>query len=146
MIISYTFVTHKCYISNYHEKQAHIYTIYQSQKIGPAYWPIVAIPSAWNVKFGENHRYQSYEMNANYLSFMYFNKHNPSFYSTRTEYYLYLQGINGDYKGWYFGSHPLTSDGGYVDYHDSEQMNEVRNSTSLKINFWNYIVPFIPNF
>lgn len=28
MIISYTFVAHKCHISNYHEKQAHIYTIY----------------------------------------------------------------------------------------------------------------------
>ena len=89
MIISYTFVTHKCYISNYHEKQAHIYTIYQSQKIGPAYWPIVAIPSAWNVKFGENHRYQSYEMNANYLSFMYFNKNVNDFYKTYDEYHQY---------------------------------------------------------
>lgn len=119
----------------------------QSQRLGFAYLPVVGIPSIINAgKANSNHRFQPYEMNANYLAFMYFNKHNPLFYSTRNEYYLYLKGINGDYKGWYFGSHPLTSDGGYVDYHDSEQMNEVRNSTSLKIHFWNYIIPFIPNF
>ena len=118
----------------------------QSQRLGPAYWPVVAIPSAWNVKFGENHRYQSYEMNANYLSFMYFNKNVNDFYKTYDEYHQYEIHEAVNYFGWDFSRYPLIRSASYVDYYDTDRLNEIRKSTSLKINFWNYIVPFIPNF
>lgn len=117
----------------------------QSQKIGPAYWPVVAIPSGWNVVFGDNHDYQSYEMNANYLSFMYFNKNVKGFYKTAREYSQRNDIPN--YCGWNFRDNPLLNlFDEYVDYRNIEQMKVIKHNTSLRLHFWNYLLPVLPNF
>lgn len=89
-------------------------------------------------------------MNANYLAFMYFNKYVDGFYQTKENYDdwnadNYFNRIR-NHMGWDFRRHPLTQFGVYVDYYDSEYMREIQKSTSLKINFWNYLLPFFPNF
>lgn len=115
----------------------------QSQRLGPAYWPAVALPSVFNVMYGNNHDYRSYEMNANYLAFRYFNEQIDGFYKTNHEYST--DHLKPDYYGWHFDKNPLLPGGKYVDYEIDEQKERMREATSIKVNFWNYFLPFIPN-
>ena len=115
----------------------------QSQRLGPAYWPAVALPSVFNVMYGSDHSYRSYEMNANYLAFRYFNEQIDGFYKTNHEYST--DHLKPDYYGWHFDKNPLLPGGKYVDYEIDEQKERMREATSIKVNFWNYFLPFIPN-
>ncbi len=117
----------------------------QSQRLGPAYWPAVALPSVFNVMYGSDHSYRSYEMNANYLAFRYFNENVTAFYKTEGQYSEWVRNKPKDYFGWYFGENPLLPGGKYVDYEIDEQKERMREATSIKVNFWNYFLPFIPN-
>lgn len=115
----------------------------QSQRLGFAYLPVVGFPSLYNTISGSDHNHRSYEMNANYLAFKYFNENVTDFYKTGDNYsnsHYYK-----DYNGWYFVDNPLHQHGWYVDYKDSDQMNKIKNSTSLHVNFWNYFLPLLPN-
>lgn len=115
----------------------------QSQRLGPAYWPAVALPSVFNVMYGSDHSYRSYKMNANYLAFRYFNEQIDGFYKTNHEYPT--DHLKPDYYGWHFDKNPLLPGGKYVDYEIDEQKERMREATSIKVNFWNYFLPFIPN-
>ncbi len=95
--------------------------------------------------YGSDHSYRSYEMNANYLAFRYFNENVTAFYKTEGQYSEWVRNKPKDYFGWYFGENPLLPGGKYVDYEIDEQKERMREATSIKVNFWNYFLPFIPN-
>lgn len=116
----------------------------QSQKIGPAYLWAVGMPSIMSADGTGTHKYRSFEMNANYLAFCYFNKNVPSFYTSRAYYNKYYG--KTDYKGWDFENSPLNAQGTYVDYRNSEQMEQVRKETSLRVKIWHYKFPIISGF
>ena len=88
----------------------------QSQTMGWGYMFKVAIPSFVSaaVKKSENHKYRSFERDANNRAFKYFNKYVKGFYVSKDEY-------PHNSHGWNFIKNPLvdkTEREKYVNYYD----------------------------
>lgn len=108
----------------------------QSQSMGPFYVPLVAVPSFTSAVIAKdgNHRYSSYERDANYRAFMYFNKYVEGFYNTYEEVSKHY--FNSERRGWDFANNPLAPNSPliysstyyYVDYKDDEILKEIENS------------------
>ena len=115
--------------------------------MGLAYLAKVGIPSIRStiVSGPGEHKYQSFEQDANLRAFKYFNKNVEGFYES------YLNYNPNDGKGWNFYKNPLVSkfnndnNYNYIDYHDKEVMAQLENSLSIKAMFYHYI-PIIPGF
>ena len=115
--------------------------------MGLAYLAKVGIPSIRSaiVSGQGEHKYQSFEQDANLRAFKYFNKNVEGFYES------YLNYNPNDGKGWNFYKNPLVSkfnndnNYNYIDYHDKEVMAQLENSLSIKAMFYHYI-PIIPGF
>jgi len=87
--------------------------------MGPLYLLTVGEPSLWNAKFGSKHYVQSYERDANYRAFKYFNEHLDNFTSS----------------DWNFYKNPLTRDRyDMVDY-SKEDLERVEH-TLQKYYLW----------
>lgn len=85
----------------------------QSQAMGPLYLLTVGEPSLWNSKFGSRHDFQSYERDANYRAFKYFNENLKDFSSL----------------DWDFLNNPLTrSRCDYIDYKNPDDIKRVEYS------------------
>ena len=85
----------------------------QSQAMGPLYLITVGKPSLWNSAFGSKHDFQSYERNANYRAFKYFNKNLKDFSSL----------------DWDFYQNPLTrSRYDFVEYNNPDDLQRVEDS------------------
>ncbi len=108
----------------------------QSQSMGWAYTWRVGIPSLISAKFNKRHDYASFEMDANYRAFKYFNKNVKGFYKSERDWVL---GHNQN-KGWNFISNPLAKGGKYVDYEDKDQMRDIRRNLSISPNWYNYLI------
>ena len=115
--------------------------------MGLAYLAKVGIPSIRSaiVSGTGEHKYRSFEQDANLRAFKYFNKNVDGFYES------YLNYNPNDGKGWNFYKNPLVSkfnndnNYNYIDYHDKEVMAQLENSLSIKGMFYHYI-PIIPGF
>ena len=115
--------------------------------MGLAYLAKVGIPSIRSaiVSGTGEHKYRSFEQDANLRAFKYFNKNVEGFYES------YLNYNPNDGKGWNFYKNPLVSkfnndnNYNYIDYHDKEVMAQLENSLSIKAMFYHYI-PIIPGF
>ena len=115
--------------------------------MGLAYLAKVGIPSIRSaiVSGTGEHKYRSFEQDANLRAFKYFNKNVEGFYES------YLNYNPNDGKGWNFYKNPLVSkfnndnNYNYIDYHDKEAMAQLENSLSIKSMFYHYI-PIIPGF
>ena len=59
----------------------------QSQSMGPAFIPRVAIPSLMSTMYDDkSHAFQPFEQDANRRAFLYFNKNVDGYYQTEAEY------------------------------------------------------------
>ena len=110
----------------------------QSQAMGWAYLSKVGLPSLFSAAGSGDHKYKPFELDANYRAFNYFNKNVPGFYKSRES--------KGNY-GWDFQSHPLGVKGSasalYLDYNDSDAMEQARKSLSISAGWYHYIFPFV---
>jgi RHS repeat-associated protein len=90
----------------------------QSQEYGWNYLFKVGLPSLISANGNDNHKYQSFEQDANRRAFKYFNKHVDGFYESTVDPSLYSG------KGWNFRANPLNTkgdgQGNYVDYKDAD--------------------------
>ena len=117
----------------------------QSQEMGLAYLAKVGIPSIRSaiVSGPGEHKYRSFEQDANLRAFKYFNKNVDGFYES------YLNYNPNDGKGWNFSENPLVPKSknnyknNYIDYRDKDIMAMLENSLSIKAMFYHYI-PVIP--
>lgn len=109
----------------------------QSQAMGWAYLSKVGIPSLCSAAGSGEHKYKPFELDANYRSFVYLNKYVPGFYKS----------IGDKGYGWDFKSHPLGVKGSpesiYLDYNDSDAMEQVRQSLSISAGWYHYIFPVV---
>jgi len=113
----------------------------QSQSMGWAYLPRVAIPSLMDGALHNdgNHIFQPYEQDANRRAFEYFNKYVDGFYKSVGD-----QAIYGNSKGWNFYDNPLdinhtATKGKYYDY--KIQMGLINNSLTLHSKWFDYFDP-----
>lgn len=112
----------------------------QSQSMGPFYVPFVAVPSFTSAVIAKdgNHRYSSYERDANYRAFMYFNKYVEGFYESTMNQNKY----NGDKsKGWHFVDNPLLPyeySKEYIDFQRPEIMERIERYLGYFYNFWHF--------
>ena len=99
----------------------------QSQNFGPAFLSKIGVPSLISAATGKgNHKYQSFEKDANLRAFLYFNK------------YFYNEGFKWDFK-----NHPLydkEEDNNKVDYNNKEEMTELKKSLFIKPSWFNYLL------
>lgn len=111
--------------SPYNSLFQHEYGHYeQSRHMGPMYLYVVGIPSFLNATFGDYHKFKSYERDANYRAFVYFNKYVPGFYTSPVDF----QSHNSH---WNFDENLLTrTSGEYVDFKDKKSMDGAYNSLS----------------
>lgn len=111
--------------SPYNSLFQHEYGHYeQSRHMGPMYLYVVGIPSFFNATFGDYHKFKSYERDANYRAFVYFNKYVPGFYTSPVDF----QSHNSH---WNFDENLLTrTSGEYVDFKDKKSMDGAYNSLS----------------
>ena len=114
----------------------------QSQSMGPAFIPRVAIPSLMSTMYDDkSHAFQPFEQDANRRAFLYFNKNVDGFYQTEEEYlYNFRHGIQ---KGWDFFNNPLDVthggiQGAYIDYHDPN-LPQLLNNLSLQSMQYDYL-------
>lgn len=85
----------------------------QSQAMGPLFLLTVGEPSLWNAAFGSKHDFQSYERDANYRAFKYFNKNLRNFSSSN----------------WDFFQNPLTRNRyDTIDYNNPNDLKRVEHS------------------
>ena len=114
----------------------------QSQEMGPAYLPRVAIPSLMSAGYKDNnHVFQPFEQDANRRAFLYFNKNVDGFYQTKEEYEY--NRTNKIRKGWDFKHNPLDVThggirGAYIDYHDPN-LPQLLNNLSLQSMQYDYL-------
>ena len=101
----------------------------QSQEMGLAYLAKVGIPSIRSaiVSGPGEHKYRSFERDANFRAFKYFNKNVDGFYESASGTF--------DGTGWNFYYNPLLNEENkYVDYKNANEMDVVRNSLSVEYN------------
>jgi hypothetical protein len=123
----------------------------QSQSMGWAYLPRVAVPSIIDeIANKGNHKYQSFEQDANRRAFLYFNKHVEGFYQTEDEYLANYDtykktGVN---EGWNFYQNPLDvyhegsiSRGRYYDYKNPDHRALI-NGLRLNAMPYDYLFPY----
>lgn len=111
----------------------------QSQEMGWAYIPRVAIPSLMSAKKDDNkddnnHDYQPFEQDANRRAFLYFNKHVKGFYKTEKDMH--------ENRGWDFYRNPLDvyhrgKRGTYYDYYNPEH-RALLNNLSLHARWYDH--------
>ena len=113
--------------SPYNSLFQHEYGHYeQSRHMGPMYLYVVGIPSFLNATFGEDHNLQSYERDANYRAFKYFNSNINGFYVSLDD---YNKGIS---SSWNFYENPITrKPGEFIDFKDEAQMEKAYKTIPL---------------
>ena len=112
----------------------------QSQSMGPFYVPLVAVPSFTSAVIAKdgNHRFSSYERDANYRAFMYFNKYVEGFYINEKSYYAWDRDKS---KGWHLAENPLLPreyNKRYIDYLNPEDINRIKKYIGHFYNFWHF--------
>lgn len=109
----------------------------QSQAMGWAYLPRVAVPSLISaMQKDRNHQYQMMEQDANRRAFLYFNENVDGFYKSKDD-------IDAD-RGWNFSKNPFDinivgSPKGYVDYKNDEQMKLLNDNLSFHAKWFDYV-------
>lgn len=112
--------------------------------MGLAYLAKVGIPSIRSaiVSGPGEHKYRSFEQDANLRAFKYFNKNVEGFYESFSNY------KPNDGKGWDFIRNPLVPKSNpikYIDYQDKDMMKRLEQTLSIKAMLYHYI-PIIPGF
>lgn len=117
----------------------------QSQKMGPAYYPRVGVPSVMSK--GE-HDFHPVEQDANRRSFLYFNQNIGGFQNDGTGREDWTSRDPQTNLGWDFERNPLNVNGShtrrqYVDYTDKLSRDRT-NGLRVGANFWDYMSMFNP--
>lgn len=103
----------------------------QSQEMGLGYMFGVGIPSFISAIKGDGHRYKSFERDANWKAFIYFNKHVDDFYTSPEDWEEQRAKLKLHPFGWDFIKNPLVKEGTgskehYVDYKKLNGLNVTR--------------------
>lgn len=100
----------------------------QSQEMGLGYMFGVGIPSFVSAIKEDNHKFKSFERDANWKAFVYFNKHlGDAFYTSPEDWDAIKNHLTPHSSGWNFWGNPLVKEGTshdhYVDYKKINGLN-----------------------